>query len=160
MISKWLIKNILNTRIYKRIKKNYHYHLIFQFVKLKILYYFLLFFCLKIVLFFIWSFLIILSDDSFCLIGGFFFFYFFYVSNSKTLFKWVNPKNLIIIILLISIPHGLGLVDYVDIIYIVLCRKVLLLKFLYPKIKNIIIMILEMLILIIPQKKKIFILIC
>ena len=38
------------------------------------------------------------------------------------MFKWVNHKNLIIIVLLISIPHILSLVDYVDLIYNVLCR--------------------------------------
>ena len=126
-----MIKIISNARFNKRIKKNYHYHLIFQFCEIKGLFYFLLFFCLKIVLFFPLDFLIIFSDDSFVLLVVFYFFHFFYVPNGKRLFKWVNPKNLIIIVLLISIPYGLGLVDYGDLIYNVLCRKVLLLKFLF-----------------------------
>ena len=90
----------------------------------------------------------------------FYFFHFFYVPNGKRLFKWVNPKNLIIIVLLISIPHGLGLVDYGDLIYNVLCRKVLLLKFLFQNQNYNNYDPLEMLILIIIRKKKILILIC
>ena len=134
--------------------------MIFQFCEIKGLFYFLLFFCLKIVLFFPLDFLIIFSDDSFVLLVVFYFFHFFYVPNGKRLFKWVNPKNLIIIVLLISIPHGLGLVDYGDLIYNVLCRKVLLLKFLFQNQNYNNYDPLEMLILIIIRKKKILILIC
>ena len=155
-----MIKIISNARFNKRIKKIIIIIWYFNFVKLKVWYYFLLFFSLKIVLFFPLDFLIIFSDDSFVLLVVFYFFHFFYVPNGKRLFKWVNPKNLIIIVLLISIPYGLGLVDYGDLIYNVLCRKVLLLKFLFQNQNYNNYDPLEMLILIIIRKKKILILIC